>query len=97
MQFRFFTIPGHHGGGAADDLNQFLNAHRILAVDRHLLADAANSTGAVCVSSDEGGATRRGAPPSAKTAKVDYRELLSEPEFAVCARLRALPGNLIVA
>jgi superfamily II DNA helicase RecQ len=94
MQFRFFTIPVHDGGGAADDLNQFLNAHRILAVDRHLLADAANSTWAVCVSFDEGGTARRGALPSPRGPKVDYREVLSEPEFAVFSRLRALRKTL---
>src|SRR5258708_6077792 len=90
MQFRFFTIPVHDSGGAAEELNRFLNAHRILAVERHLLADAANSAWVVCVSFDEAGAARRTVPASPRGPKVDYREVLSEPEFAVFARLRAL-------
>jgi hypothetical protein len=46
MQFRCFITPVY-GGGASQELNRFLDAHRILAVDRHLLADAINSTRAI--------------------------------------------------
>ena len=91
MQVRFFTVPVHGGGDAAAELNQFLNGHRILSIDRHLVADAANSAWAVCVSFDQPGATQavpaRGA---VRADKVDYKEVLTPPQFAVFARLRAL-------
>ena len=90
MQLRFFTIPVHGGGDAAGELNRFLNGHRILSIDRHLVTDAANSAWAVCISFDEGGATQRTPPSTPRSDKVDYRDVLSEPEFAVFSRMRAL-------
>jgi len=83
MQFRFFTVPVLGGEAASDELNRFLNGHRILAIDRHLVPDAANSAWAVCVSFDEAGAPQRTPPMPSRAAKVDYRDVLSEPEFAV--------------
>ena len=55
------------------------------------MVDGPNSTWAVCVSFDRYGAQR---PPAGKRARVDYRDVLDEPEFAVFARLRALRKEL---
>ena len=92
MQLRFFTIPLLGGEAAADDLNRFLAAHRILAVDRQLAQDCGSSVWAVCVSYEPAGESRaaesRGAGGS--RGKVDYREVLSEADFTVYARLRTL-------
>jgi len=95
VQVRFFTVPVHGGGDAAAELNQFLNNHRILSIDRQLVADAANSAWAVCVSFDHVTVTqlvpaRGGTRPD----KVDYKEVLTAPQFAVFARLRALRKEL---
>jgi superfamily II DNA helicase RecQ len=89
MQLRFFTIPIHAGEDAAAELNSFLAGHRILAIDRHLIADGASSAWAICVSFDEGGAAATRLAGS-KRDKVDFKDVLSAPEFAVFARLRAL-------
>ncbi len=43
MRFRFFTVPVRGAEGAAQELNQFLAGHRILAIDRHLVADGGDS------------------------------------------------------
>lgn len=37
MHLRFFTIPIHGGDETAAELNRFLGAHRILAIDRSLV------------------------------------------------------------
>lgn len=87
MQLRFFTIPVYGSDDVAEDLNRFLAAHRILAIDRQLVQDNANSAWAVCVSFEPAGEGR--AQPG-KRGKVDYREVLDERDFAVFARLRAL-------
>jgi hypothetical protein len=39
MKHKFFRVPAH-GGDAEVELNQFLAAHRILAVERQFVADA---------------------------------------------------------
>ena len=91
MRYRFFTISIRDDGAAAEELNRFLAAHRIISVDRHLIADAANSAWAVCVAFDDPGSVVAAArSPAGKRGKIDYRDVLTEPEFAVFARLRAL-------
>ena len=87
MQLRFFTIPVLGGEEAAEELNRFLAGHRILAVDRHLARDGGTSLWAVCFSYEPAGNSR---PASAKRGKVDYREVLSESDFTIYARLRTL-------
>jgi superfamily II DNA helicase RecQ len=95
VQVRFFTVPVHGGGDAAAELNQFLSGHRILSIDRHLVADAANSAWAVCVSFDQISVTQSvPARGTMRGDKVDYKEVLTAPQFAVFARLRALRKEL---
>jgi superfamily II DNA helicase RecQ len=92
MQLKFFTIPLHAAEPAAGDLNTFLAATRILAIDRQFVADGANSAWAVCVTFDQGlaaPAAGRAASAAARRGKVDFKDILSDPEFAVFARLRA--------
>ena len=95
MQLQFFTIPIHHGEQAAADLNRFLAQHRIVSLDRSLVADGANSAWAVCVAYESAG---DGAAPSApavsQRGKVDYREVLNDDDFKVYAELRSLRKQL---
>jgi len=90
MKLRFFVIPMQQGPAAADDLNAFLSTHRVLAVDRHFVTDGSNSSWAVCVSYLDSGAR----PALEKRGRVDYREVLSDRDFALFARLRALRKTL---
>lgn len=87
---RFFTIPIHGGDEHVEELNQFLAAHRIVALDRQFVADGPNSAWALCVTYVQ--ASSR--PQPGKRGKIDYREILSEPDFAVFAKLRALRKTL---
>jgi len=90
VQLRFFTIPVHGAEEAADELNRFLAEQRILGIDRQLVVDGANSVWTICVTFEPSG-TR---PAAAKRGKVDFKDVLSAPEFAVFARLRALRKNM---
>jgi superfamily II DNA helicase RecQ len=92
MQLKAFTVPIHDAGGALDELNSFLRAHRILSVDRHFVQDGGNSVWAICVSYLND--ANRPLAAGAKRPKVDYREVLSEADFAVFARLRNLRKEL---
>ena len=86
MQFRFFHIAAYGDDETVDSLNKFVRAHRVAAVDRHFIQDGANSGWAVCVSYLDGA----GRAPSTKREKVDYRQVLSDEDFAVFAKLRDL-------
>ena len=92
MQLKAFTIPIHDAGGALEEVNTFLRAHRILSVDRHFVQDGANSVWAICVSYL--GVAGRPLAAGGKRPKVDYREILSEADFAVFAKLRNLRKEL---
>jgi superfamily II DNA helicase RecQ len=90
MQLRFFMVPVTAADDAAAELNRFLTANRILAIERQFISDGANSAWTICVSFDEGGGAATPRPGIGKRGKVDFKDVLSEPEFAVFARLRAL-------
>jgi superfamily II DNA helicase RecQ len=83
---RFFTVPVCSGEEAAEEVNRFLGAHRIVAIDRQFIHDGPNSAWALCITYLQSS----GRPPPGKRGKIDYREVLSEPDFAVFAKLRAL-------
>lgn len=87
---QFFTVPVCDGDDAAEEVNRFLGAHRIVAIDRQFVLDGPNSAWALCITYVQS-STR---PPSGKRGKVDYREVLSEPDFALFAKLRALRKTL---
>lgn len=95
MKMQFFTIPVADPEEATAALNTFLAAHRVAHVERHFIPEGANSAWSICVSYMEG----EGRPPAEKRQqaaqrKIDYREVLSEPQFAVFARLRTLRKTL---
>ena len=102
MRLHFATIPLHESAPAEAELNRFLAAHRVLAVDRHLVADGARSAWAVCVTYVERPANEAAVAPalaaSGKAAPsreaVDYKALLAPAEFEAFARLRALRKRL---
>lgn len=91
MHLRFFTVPIHGGEEVAAELNRFLGAHRILATDRSLVQDGANSAWALCVSFEPAADPSQ---PAKRGSKIDYREVLNEQDFAVFARLRTLRKEL---
>lgn len=88
MKYAFFTIPVHGGDQETQALNAFCAGHRVLEVNRQFVMDGQQSLWAFCVSylgGDSAASPRR---------KVDYKDVLSEQEFAVYARLRELRSEL---
>lgn len=91
MRMRFFAVPALTPGPAADELESFLAGHRVLAIDRQFVSDGPASYWAICVTHQQGASS---SPKVSKRSRVDYRELLSEQDFAVFARLRELRKSL---
>ena len=88
MKLRFFAVPMLDGEEESQELNRFLATNRVLLVERHFVADGPRSAWAICVSYlDRGG---RPAPEQGQGKRVDYREILSESDFAIYAKLRSL-------
>ena len=92
MKLRFFAVPMLDGDEESQELNRFLATNRVLLVERHFVSDGPRSAWAVCVSYlDRGG---RPAPEQGQGKRVDYREILSEFDFAVYAKLRSLRKSM---
>jgi len=90
MKYRVFTVPAHDDGQACAALDRFCADKRIIGVEKQLVLDGQASFWAFCVTYLDG---NRVAPTGRKN-KIDYREVLSERDFAVYAELRTLRKQL---
>jgi hypothetical protein len=90
MQLNFFAVAIHGGEDTEAELNRFLTGHRVIAIDRQFVNSGASSAWSVCVSFDDGAATGATRTAMARRGKVDFRDVLSDVEFVVFARLLAL-------
>lgn len=90
MRMKFFTVPVFDGDAAAGELDGFLSTHRILSIDRQFLQEGHTSAWCLCIGYIDAGDR----PQPVKRGKVDYKELLSEIDFAAYAKLRDLRKKL---
>jgi len=89
VKFRFFSIPAKSPEPAEHVLNAFCAEHRVLSVEKELVADGGESYWAICVCYLEGAEPVRGAL-GGKRDRIDYKEVLGERDFAIYAELRNL-------
>ena len=89
-QFQTLFLSPFGEPSACEELNRFLRSHRIVNVEKRLV-DGERGTGWLFLI--EYGQENKGAPPAAKD-RVDYREILSEQEYALFERLRQLRKEL---
>lgn len=99
MKYQFFDIPARDSTSATATLNRFLAEHHVLSVDRQLIVDGQASYWAVSVSWVDGetAATAAASDGKGRKPKVDYKEVLSPPDFAVFAAMRDLRKQLAEA
>jgi superfamily II DNA helicase RecQ len=97
MQMRFFSVPALDPASAEAELNRLLAAGRVAGLERQFVAAGAASFWAVCVSLADGPGPLPAALKAGAGRKLDYREVLSEADFAVFARLRDLRKTLAEA
>ncbi len=87
MQLKFLNIPADGQISEEEQLNRFLRGHRVLTVQREFVTQGDRSFWA---SSVEYLKTPSSASSNATRRRVDYKEILSDDDFAVFARLREL-------
>lgn len=99
MKYRFFHILARDPAAETEVLNRFLAERRIVAVDRQFVADGGNSFWAFSVAYRDGASASdpTGAPGRPEKAKIDYREVFDERDFATFAALRTLRKELAEA
>lgn len=93
MQLKITAIPADGPEEMVEELNKFLRSHRVLSVERRLVETGGSAYWAVCVEYLERGGEGGGAGGNGRRG-VDYREVLSEADFAVFAKLRELRKGL---
>ena len=89
MQLQFFQMPVH--APQVDELNRFLATHRVTSIERQFVSDGANSFWSICVTFE------RGDPPQTsiqQKGRIDYRDVLTEEQFRIYAKLRVLRKEL---
>ena len=82
MQYSTFFVPVINNGEAQGELNAFLRSKRVLAVDKAFAVIGWS----FCVEWLEGGKPHVGSGKG--KPKVDYRDVLSDEDFAVFSKLR---------
>lgn len=89
MNYKIFSLAAT--GDEAEELllNQFLARHKIIQVDRQFVALGDLSYWSLCVGYQ---ATNKDVTNSnsSKKPRIDYKEVLTEPQFAQFAALREL-------
>ena len=91
MSFTFFQISCRGCPETEARLNQFLNANRVLSIDRRWVDLGENSFWAICIDYIENTSTGNS---KKKSERIDYREVLPPEEFVVFSNLRDLRKTL---
>lgn len=91
MRFHVFTIEVRDPGPGQDVLNAFCAQHRLADVDKRFVDQGPNSYWTFCIATLDGEDSSRRV---ADRKRIDYREVLSEADFAVYAELRGLRRSL---
>jgi len=89
MQLQFFQMPVH--ASQAEDLNRFLATHRVTSIERQFVSDGANSFWSICVTYETGDPPQT---PIKQKQQTDYRDVLTEEQFRIYAKLRVLRKEL---
>lgn len=95
MQIRTFILPATDCSGAVDELNQFLKSVRVLELKKEFVNSENGVYWAICVTFMPNSQNSSASNTIANTkGKVDYKDLLSEEEFARFCHLRKIRKNL---
>lgn len=88
MQIKLFTIPTIDGESVSEEMNRFMRGHKILEVEQQLITNANGSAAwCFCLKYIDNSATICSSD-FRNRAKVDYKELLSDREFATFSSFR---------
>ena len=92
MQFKLFTIPASGDPGAEEELNRFLRSQRVVTVKTELIQPGNAPCWCFLVEYLQGGTDSNA--KSATRNRVDYKQVLSETDFALYSKLREIRKQL---
>jgi len=99
MQFKIFQIPMTDDNAAEEEMNKFLRSHRVVTVHRELAQSPAGTFWCFCVEylDQQVKPAMSSSSFPKKGERVDYKEVLSESDFAVFSKIRELRKELAQA
>lgn len=83
---KFFSIPAIYSEDAQNELNRFINSVSVVQLDKELVHNGDSSFWAVAVTFHKDNVFEPN--KTTKKPRVDYREKLSEDDFALYTQLR---------
>ena len=89
MQIRIFNIPLTDTDEQLSELNRFLAGNKVLEVEQRFFQNEKGGCWSFCVRHISGAFSGDGKQSGGKE-KVDYKQVLSEPEFVMFSRLREI-------
>ena len=91
MPIRVFSLPARSQSSEEEqELNDFLNRHRIVSITKQFVADGPNSFWSLCVDCLPRSSESVNETATSKRSQVDYREILSPGDFKIFSSLREL-------
>lgn len=97
MPYKMFRVPVSGAAGAEEQLNAFLTARQVLATTKRFVEAGDESYWAFCIEYGEARSVAPAGKGSELKGRIDYRERLSPPDFAVYLRLRELRKEISAA
>lgn len=97
MAFAFFKLPCAAEGAQTEALNAFFRSHSVLSVHKEWVSNGDSSFWAFCLQYQEQPLSNNGEGHTGKPgsgSKVDYKQVLTEEQFQVFARLRHVRKTL---
>ncbi len=88
MQIKLFTIPINNIEDYNNELNAFLRSHKIVQVEKHLLQTGNSHSWCFYISYIDSSSSP--VKISSGKKKIDYKEVLTEEEFAKFSALREI-------
>ncbi|MEI6066544.1 MAG: HRDC domain-containing protein [Methylococcaceae bacterium] len=90
MKMHFFTVPAKWPEQAQQTLNAFCAQHRVMTLEKQFVDVGIESYWSICVTFMEGINLPVAGNVTNRRDKIDYRDVLSEQDFALYAQLRNL-------
>ena len=87
MQIKLINVPLTDDGAMQGELNKFLAGHKVLEVEQKFFQNEKGGCWSFCIRYIETAASSQASQFTGKE-KIDYKQVLSEQEFAVFSKLR---------
>lgn len=88
VQYAFFRVSTSQPSVSSDDLNQFINSHRVTHVEKHFHAEGGEGYWSFCLQWQSRTTGTTESTFAKDASKVDYKTVLSTEQFAVFSTLR---------